>query len=96
MFSAIHALELALKAALLTRVGDIWRTHNVGGEFGRHFRSEVGKEVCRKVNVILAKYNLPRYPREPPVSAGEVKEDVEFIKRFIERDLPALLGHDSL
>jgi HEPN domain-containing protein len=42
MFSAIHALELALKAALLTKLTDGWKTHNIGGQFGRYFRKEVG------------------------------------------------------
>ena len=42
MFSAIHALELALKAALLTKIADGWKTHNIGGQFRKHFRKEVG------------------------------------------------------
>ena len=96
MFSAIHALELALKAALMTRIEGAWKTHNVGGEFGRHFRVEVGEAACRRVNVILAKYNLPRYPREAPVDAEEVGEDIRFIRHFIERDLPALLKEPAL
>jgi HEPN domain-containing protein len=29
MFSAIHVLELSLKAALLTKTDEAWKTHNV-------------------------------------------------------------------
>jgi len=31
MFSAIHALELSLKAALLAKEEESWKTHNIGG-----------------------------------------------------------------
>jgi len=37
MFSAIHALELSLKAALLTKTDEAWKTHNIGGQFGKYF-----------------------------------------------------------
>ena len=52
MFSAIHALELSLKAALLTKTDEAWKTHNVGGQFGKYFREEIGDKICRKVNRI--------------------------------------------
>ncbi len=56
MFSAIHALELSLKAALLTKTDDAWKTHNIGGQFGKHFKDDVGEEACKRINVILSKY----------------------------------------
>lgn len=61
MFNAIHALELSLKAALLEETGEIFKTHNIGGVFGKHFRDQIGKEKCKRVNKILMKYNFPRY-----------------------------------
>jgi HEPN domain-containing protein len=30
-FSVIHGLELSLKAALLTKTDEAWKTHNIGG-----------------------------------------------------------------
>ena len=42
MFSAIHALELILKAALLTKTDEAWKTHNIGGQFGKYFREKIG------------------------------------------------------
>ena len=91
MFSAIHALELSLKAALLTKTDDAWRTHNIGGQFGKYFRDEIGEKTCQIVNIILSKYNLPRYPSENALEPGEVKEDIKFIEDFIEHQLSQLL-----
>jgi len=83
LFNAIHALELSIKAALGTVTGSDWRTHNVGGEFGRFFQDMVGKERCRRVNIILSKYSLPRYPSESPINRDEAREEIEFIRDFI-------------
>ncbi|MDI6888899.1 MAG: HEPN domain-containing protein [Methanocellales archaeon] len=91
MFNAIHALELAIKSTLPAVSGDIQRTHNVGGVFGRHFRDEVRKTTCKRVNTILSKYNLPRYPGAKPINKNEAEEDIEFVKHFIEVDIPKLL-----
>ncbi len=91
MFSAIHALELSLKAALLTKADDVWKTHNIGGQFGKHFKDDVGDEVCRRINVILAKYNLPRYPSETALDPDEVEKDINFIEDLIENHIPNLL-----
>jgi HEPN domain-containing protein len=91
MFSAIHALELALKAALLTKIADGWKTHNIGGQFGKHFRKEVGDEICRRITVILSKYNLPRYPSEVAVDPDDVEKDIVFIGDFIEQHIVLLL-----
>ena len=41
MFSAIHALELALKAVLFTKTEDAWKTHNIGGQFGKYFKMKL-------------------------------------------------------
>ena len=67
MFSAIHVLELSLKAALLTKTDEAWKTHNIGGQFGKYFREEIGDKTCRRINVILSKYNLPRPPSQPVI-----------------------------
>jgi HEPN domain-containing protein len=91
MFSAIHALELALKAALLTKIADGWKTHNIGGQFGKYFRKEVGDDICRRITVILSKYNLPRYPSEAAVDPDDVEKDIEFIGDFIEQHIVLLL-----
>ena len=87
MFSAIHALELALKAALLTKTEEAWKTHNIGGQFGKYFRDEIGEFRCRRINVILSKYNLPRYPREAAVNPKEVEKDISFIEDVIEHHI---------
>ncbi len=92
MFNAIHALELALKSALLKKTGEDFRTHNVGGIFGKHFRDKLGNEKCKKINKILMRYNFPRYPDQPSHTKEEVKEDVEFITELIESDIDDLLN----
>ena len=87
MFSAIHALELALKAALLTKTDEAWKTHNIGGQFGKYFREKIGDMRCRQINVILSKYNLPRYPSEAAVNPKEVEKDIVFIEEVIENHI---------
>jgi HEPN domain-containing protein len=91
MFTAIHALELALKAALLTKTADGWKTHNIGGQFGKYFRKEIGEENCRTINMILSKYNLPRYPSQAAVTPDDVEKDIEFIEDLIEQHIVRLL-----
>ena len=91
MFSAIHALELSLKAALLTKTEDAWKTHNIGGQFGKYFKEEVGDKTCRRINVIISKYNLPRYPSEKALDTEEVEEDIKFIEDFIEHQIVLFL-----
>ncbi len=90
MFSAIHALELSLKAALLTKTDETWKTHNIGGKFGKHFREEIGDKTCRRINVILSKYNLPRYPSEATLDPEEVEKDINFIEDFIKHKITHL------
>ena len=91
MFSAIHALELSLKAGLLTKIEDVWKTHNIGGQFGKYFREKIGDKTCQRINVILSKYNLPRYPSENNLDSQEVKEDIRFIEDFIEHQIGTIL-----
>ncbi len=47
MFNAIHALELALKSVLLKTTGENFKTHNIGGIFGKHFKESLGTKKCR-------------------------------------------------
>ena len=91
MFSAIHALELALKAVLFTKTEDAWKTHNIGGQFGKYFRQDIEDKICRRINVILSKYNLPRYPSEAALNPKEVEEDIAFIEEFIEHHIILLI-----
>ncbi len=91
MFSAIHALELSLKAALLTKTDEAWKTHNIGGQFGKYFREKIGDKTCRKINVIISKYNLPRYPSEKALNPEEVEKDINFIEDFIEHQIVSIL-----
>ena len=91
MFSAIHALELSLKAALFTKTEDAWKTHNIGGQFGKYFREEVGDKTCSRINVIISKYNLPRYPSEKALDPDEIEKDIKFIEEFIKHQIVAIL-----
>ena len=90
MFNAIHALELSLKASLLTKISDIWKTHNVGGVFSRYFIETIGKDTCRRINIILSKYNLPRYPGMTSLDREDVKRDIDFIEHLIKIVIPSL------
>ncbi len=96
MFNGIHALELGLKAALHTIIEGPIKTHNVGGLFGKHFRDKVGDECCRAVNLILARYNLPRYPDQKMVEPKEVAEELKFIKEFIENIILDLIEEENV
>lgn len=91
MFNGIHALELGLKAALQTIIEMPIKTHNVGGLFGKHFRDKVGDESCKTVNLILTRYNLPRYPDQNMVEPEDVASELEFIKEFIESTILDLI-----
>lgn len=91
LFNAIHALELGVKAALLTKVDNNLILHQVGGLFGREFRDAVGNEVCREVNNILSKYNLPRYPGTEEITREDAENTVNFLQNFIENILPTII-----
>jgi HEPN domain-containing protein len=54
LFNAIHALELGVKAALLTRISNNLILHQVGGLFGREFKDILGNDICKEItNMIL-------------------------------------------
>ena len=91
MFSVIHALELSLKAVPLTKTNEAWKTHNIGGQFGKYFRKEIGDKTCRRINVIISKYNLPRYPSEKALDPEEVEKDIKFIEDFIQHQILSVL-----
>jgi len=82
--NAIHALELASKAALFAVVTGPLKTHNVGGLFAQHYRAHVGKDMCKQLNKILNKYNIPRYPEEPLIGKEEIEEVLNFAEQFLE------------
>jgi HEPN domain-containing protein len=79
LFNAIHALELILKAALLTKTNSTWRTHNIGGMFGNHFKHVIGPTTCKQINIILTKYPIARYPGEPMIPHDEVENVIDTI-----------------
>ena len=91
LFNAIHALELGVKAALLTKVDNNLILHQVGGLFGREFRDVVGNDVCRKMNNILSMYNLPRYPGTEEITREETETALNFVRDFIENILPTII-----
>jgi HEPN domain-containing protein len=91
LFNAIHALELGVKAALLTKVDNNLILHQVGGLFGREFRDVVGNDVCRNLNTILSMYNLPRYPGTDKITREETEKALNFVRDFIENILPTII-----
>ncbi len=91
LFNAIHALELAVKSALLTKVDNNLILHQVGGLFGREFRDIVGNDVCREINNILSKYNLPRYPGTEEITKKDTESTVNLVQEFIEIILPKII-----
>lgn len=91
MANGIHALELAMKAAPHLVVEGTIKTHNIGGLFGKHFRERLGEEICRSANLILTKYNLPRYPGQRSLEESEVRSDIDFIERLIEEHIRGII-----
>lgn len=91
MANGIHALELAMKAALHLVVEGTIKTHNIGGLFGKHFRERLGEEMCRSANLILTKYNLPRYPGQRSLEESEGRSDIDFIERLIEEHIRGII-----
>ncbi len=91
LFNAIHALELAVKAALLTKIDNNLILHQVGGLFGREFRDYVGNDVCKQINYILSKYNLPRYPGTEDITKKDAESTVDFVTDFINIILPKII-----
>lgn len=87
--NALHALELAVKAALAARLPRVPRTHNVGGLLGQEFRDVLGGATCSRISQLLHASDEPRYPGwEPP---AEIDSDLAFIAGFIEVELPRLV-----
>lgn len=87
--SALHALELAVKAALATRLSQVPHTHNVAGLFGREFRGSVGAEVCARIGVLLHAYDAPRYPEwDLP---EDLLGDLAFVERIVAVEVPRLI-----
>ncbi len=91
LFNAIHALELGVKSAILTKVDNNLILHQVGGLFGREFRDVVGNEVCKEVNNILSMYNLPRYPGMEEIAKEDAKNTLHFVQNFIQNILPPII-----
>lgn len=89
-FLTVHALELAVKAAIVVATGVAPRTHNVGGEFGKLFREKAGPEVARRVSRLLAEYDAPRYPEWAPPALEEVRADLAFVQHVVRVVVPAL------
>jgi HEPN domain-containing protein len=90
-FMAVHALELGVKAALARLTGTIPRTHNVGGEFGKHLRGRVAPETTRRLNRLLSDYGEPRYPEWVAPGDAELADDLAFIGEFLRVTLPPLI-----
>jgi len=91
LFNAIHALELILKAALLKKTKATWKTHNIGGMFGNHFRHVIGLNTCKQINIILTKYPIARYPGEPMIPDEEVENIVHIITDIIQQTILPLI-----
>jgi HEPN domain-containing protein len=91
LFNAIHALELSIKSALYTVSDEDITIHRVGGLFGKHFRTKVGDDVCRRINKILSRYNIPRYPIQHEMTHSEVKGVLKTVSKVVEETVPPLL-----
>lgn len=63
----------------------------MGGEFGRHFRARVGAETVRRVNRLLDDYNAPRYPDWESPSEEDMREDLDFVAKLIDAEIPSLI-----
>jgi len=91
MFNALHAIELAVKAALFTVIEDDILTHQVAGLFGKHFRDKVGKELCKKVAVMLTRYNIPRYPDEEGIDKDALEDAIALGRKLVDEVVPELV-----
>ncbi len=90
LFNAIHALELSIKSALYTISEEDITIHRVGGLFGKYFRDKVGDKVCKEINIILSKYNIPRYPTTDEITYTEVKKVLEIVRKIVRETVPFL------
>lgn len=90
-FNSTHALELALKAAIASCTGVVPKLHNVGGEFGRHFRGGIDAAAKRRINRLLDDYNAPRYPDWEAPTPERLADDIDFIETIVLREVPRLI-----
>lgn len=89
-----QALELGLKAALMAKTGtagEDWATHNVHGQFARHFRGRVEDAVLSRVSRLLQEYGKSRYPDWPSPPEREMREDLRLVEELVEETLPRLI-----
>lgn len=84
-FNALHAIELMAKAAIKFKAGETYRTHRIGGAFGKYFHEELGKELCKELNKKMMRYDGIRYPNGKPTTEAEAREIVEFAEQFQEK-----------
>ncbi len=87
LFNGIHALELAIKSMLILKIDGPIITHNVGGLFGQYYRDDLGEDVCKEVNKILIRYNIPRYPGMVEYEQDDIKDTIEFIDNLIKNEI---------
>ena len=81
-FNALHAIELLAKAAIKFKTGETYKTHRIGGAFGKHFREEFGKTVCKELNKKMMRYDGIRYPNGEPTTKEEAAEIIRFADHF--------------
>ena len=53
--------------------------------------NKLSDKTCRRINVIISKYNLPRYPSEKSLYPDDVEEDIKFIEEFIDHQIVTIL-----
>jgi HEPN domain-containing protein len=92
LFNSIHALELAVKSLLLKKLRDNVNTHNVGGLLGKYYRKDLGEDICRDVNRILMRYNLPRYPGVMEYQRKEILQTLDLVESFLSIADPIING----
>jgi HEPN domain-containing protein len=92
IFDALHAMELAIKAALYTVSDEDIDTHRVAGLFGRHFREIAGVDFCRDITKSLEKYNLARYPGMDTADKDEAKRILAVAVRLIRNVVPDIIS----
>lgn len=85
--NALHALELATKAALAARLPTAPRTHDLGGFLARESRAELGDEMCSRVDRLVKEDDAPCYPdREAPDDlVGEIASIGSLIRIHVPR-----------
>jgi HEPN domain-containing protein len=95
MFNAIHAMELAIKAALYTVSDEDIGTHRVASLFGKHFRDVTGPQFCREITRCLELYNFPRYPASDPPDKDTVASILSTARKLIREVAPAIINKEN-